>query len=985
MNTTNTITNQQERKEAISARLKYVLECTKTDTPKTVYILPSTGKQIDFAKQKNPWKLGRLVWRIGELRITACRNNLLAIKPLLKDELALYSFVWTLGRIGEAADAAIIKNILNNNLNSDKIVAVCFQSLLLLGTDMDIKTALVKDTPKKIITALKNHSFDDLNTVLQAALTPERCNNWLYWLYLLHWETPLVKTALLETLNTIPLQGNYFKPFRKIVKAAEHFEDMESLALLYWKMSHTAASANVATRGEWVQGENNRWHQTNIQRYAISWENGYQQTPIAEEVKKQNSSFGFTAQSKQYFKKKFLRVLWRSGDAGSPMFTKLATAYLLQVNDEQAAAAYSEPRYSYSRNESTGRWESHVKHLHYPLHFDNTALYRIIYANSAQYAVGEHRVQIFKDKAAGTKRSELFPQLWDAAPKDIIRLLAQSRAKLVQDFAAKVFKANPAFLAAIRPEDVVQMLARPYAQTQQIAVDAVRDSYARFESHKAVFLALLTCDNTAGQELAIAWLNTNKTQLLQDVDFITQLILHSVPNANKWIAEAIESPDCTAPQKSNLLTHLLMSLQAEQSAEHIQKLLAFIETHLKTQARQVSEQELRQLVAHPVAAVKVFAAQLMQQHQTPVAELPYELLLQLMASEQPEVRAAGIKLFGQLPDEKLYEEQVAVSSCCVSPSAEVRQAIKPTALRLSQRYPDFGEALTETLSDFLLMRGRANEVHNFIAELLTASEMSAFITELPRPKMWRLLRSKKYPAQQVGFAILETTTDARSLSMEDIVALGKHELKAVREWAQANIQAQKARATYEAAQTLRLLETDWEDSRQFMMDFAEREFKARDWTPELLVSLCDSTRDEVQAFGLRQIQTYFTQENALQFLAQLSQHPSARVQLLAAKWLDAHATDNLSLLRQLQPFFLTLLSQINKGRSAKQHAYAFLAQEALRSPEHAEVIIPLLERLVLTVAVKDKSNCMLLLNTIRRKYPHLTMRLQVNKPELATI
>ncbi len=982
MNTTNTITNQQERKEAIAARLDFVLESSHTSTPKSKYTLPSTGKQIDFAKQKNSWKLGRLIWRIGELRITACRDKLLNTKPLLETELEKYSFIWTLGRIGKTEDAAVVKEVLNANLESDTLIAVCFQSLLLLDVETDIKKGLLKDIPEKVVNSIKNNLFDDLLSTLQVALTPDKCNNWLYWLYLLHWETPKVKAALQSLLSELPLKGNYFKPFRKILKAAEHFEDMETLALLYWKIQHSDAYCNVLLRGDWERKADGTWYQKDVQKFAVTHGNSYQSVPLKEVLKAASSDFGFTLKSKKYFKTRFLRILFRSGDADSPLFTTLATAYLLQVKDEQAKAAYSDRRYTYVHNDTTNRWESRVQQLYYPIHSDKVAMYRLLYTNSEQYLISSASVRILKDKKATAGRTELFPELWNAAPRAIIRLLAGSKAVLIQDFAATVFEDNPNFVDTIQSEDVIQMLARPYLKTQQIAIVAIRKNYAQFEQEKAVFLALLDCGIVEGQQLAINWLNTRKKTLLEDLEFITHLIIHPQSNANKWIASAINTPDFAAPQKPKLLQHLLQFIQVDSSAEHIQNVLAFIETHLKSQAQQVSEQELRQLVGHPSPVLNLFAAKLMQQHKKSITKLPSELLLQLMESEHPEVRAAGIELFGQLPEEELYRQQVVVSNCCVSPIEEVRQAIKPTALKLSQKYPDFGLDLSEILSDFLLMRGKANDVHTSIAELLATPEMKAFIVQFPTTKMWRLLRSKKYPTQQVGFAILAATTDSTKLDMEDIVALGKHELKAVRVWAQEAIQQQATRAVYEADKTLRLLETDWEDSRHFMMQFATTEFKARDWTPELLVSLCDSTRDEVQAFGLQQIQTYFKEENAIQFLNQLSQHPAARVQLMATVWLEEHASNNLEQLRKLSPFFLTILSQINKSRSAKKYVYAFLEEEALRAPEFAEVIIPMLERLVLTVAVGDRANCILLLNKVRRKYPHLTMRLQANKLEV---
>ncbi|MEM9848572.1 MAG: hypothetical protein AAF847_11825, partial [Bacteroidota bacterium] len=350
----------------------------------------------------------------------------------------------------------------------------------------------------------------------------------------------------------------------------------------------------------------------------------------------------------------------------------------------------------------------------------------------------------------------------------------------------------------------------------------------------------------------------------------------------------------------------------------------------------------------------------------------------LMESEHPEVRAAGIELFGQLPETSLYEQQLAIVSFCVSPVAAVRAAVAPIALKISQQYTDFGQELTTTLCDVLLLRGKANAVHDSIADLLTQAPMQPFLKQLPSQLVWRLLRSKKFPAQQVGFVSLQAKSTPQSIDLAAILELGKHEWIDIRQWAFKAIQAQKAMVVYEAATSMSLLETDWEDSRTFMMNFMAQTFQARDWTPDILVRICDSTRPDVQAFGLQLMERYFKPENAIKFLLQLSQHPATNMQRRAASWLAEHASNNPTLIAQLQPFFITLLSQINKGRTAKNLVFDFLEKEALNSLAVAELVLPILERIVLTVAVVDKAKCILLLNRIRRKYPHLTMKLRAS-------
>src|SRR5205823_1348189 len=95
----------------------------------------------------------------------------------------------------------------------------------------------------------------------------------------------------------------------------------------------------------------------------------------------------------------------------------------------------------------------------------------------------------------------------------------------------------------------------------------------------------------------------------------------------------------------------------------------------------------------------------------------------------------------------------------------------------------------------------------------------------------------------------------------------------------------------EMAKAVRLFDTRWDDAREHW--FSEfRKFDTQDFTPGILVSICDSVREDVQKFGRELITKHFKEEEGQEYLLKLSEHPSADLQLFATNYLEGYATDN---------------------------------------------------------------------------------------------
>jgi len=93
---------------------------------------------------------------------------------------------------------------------------------------------------------------------------------------------------------------------------------------------------------------------------------------------------------------------------------------------------------------------------------------------------------------------------------------------------------------------------------------------------------------------------------------------------------------------------------------------------------------------------------------------------------------------------------------------------------------------------------------------------------------------------------------------------------------------------------------------------------------------------------------------------------------------------DLGRLRQLEPYFLGVLSRVNRGRVAKARVFAFLRSESEKSPEAAQLVAALMTRQSLTMAVGDKAASIEAMVTVARRFGEAGMPIVVRQPPLWT-
>ena len=218
-----------------------------------------------------------------------------------------------------------------------------------------------------------------------------------------------------------------------------------------------------------------------------------------------------------------------------------------------------------------------------------------------------------------------------------------------------------------------------------------------------------------------------------------------------------------------------------------------------------------------------------------------------------------------------------------------------------------------------------------------------------------------------------------AFSVRQWAILTQHAYLQVREYVYTSYQREQSRIKTYTRDALRIFDSEWLDAREFGQEFFREKYSDQDWTPELLVFICDNNRDDVQAFGRELLQRFFKEELGEEYLLKLSQHPSTNVQLFASSFLREHAGDKPETISQLKYYFISVLSQVNRGRVCKDRVFNFLLEEAEKNKDVANLVADVYSRQSVTAVIKDKSTLIESLLKLQQSYPDLTMPL-ISKP-----
>jgi hypothetical protein len=300
---------------------------------------------------------------------------------------------------------------------------------------------------------------------------------------------------------------------------------------------------------------------------------------------------------------------------------------------------------------------------------------------------------------------------------------------------------------------------------------------------------------------------------------------------------------------------------------------------------------------------------------------------------------------------------------------------------LTTAHPDCGRTFAEALISLLLWREKFDGAHEMLAEIIH-DDLAPWLSRISPALTWRLLKARTVAAQELGAELLGRNFTATDISLKKIGELSDHDLRTVRERAWAYYQQSIERLSADIGSGLRILDSNWLDSREFAFTFFADTFGPDVLTAAVLVTITDSVRPDVQAFGRGLITRDFGDEDGPEYLLKLSEHPDPSVELFVTNYLDRYAADQPERLALLVPWFKRVLSRVNAGRPAKVRVLRFLGEQMTTSRQAAEIVAELLIWLSAAEQIGDRATAIEMMLDLSEHCPDLSLPISVHQAEL---
>jgi hypothetical protein len=552
----------------------------------------------------------------------------------------------------------------------------------------------------------------------------------------------------------------------------------------------------------------------------------------------------------------------------------------------------------------------------------------------------------------------------------------QAQIPEIHRFALENLTVHPQYAAIkqrLDKEAVKQLLLSPYPLPASFGHALAEERYtAGVTPDSDVIIAMLNSIDAPARAAGQKWADLYKGVVTADPDFITCIAFNTDAGIRQWGRQLLNTTLMDERVKQAAAGKVIVFLLGLTPAKAIDDALIkeaadWCFTILGQELKQVSAEVLGDMLQHPVTATLLFGLRLLQHSQVQAGNLPEDFVYGLLIHSYQPVREAGIALLNNMHTQELLQKQRLVIMACVGKYADVRVGIVTVAGRMAAADEVFGNKLIEALLPYLLRKETIEGMQLWVSDLL-CNVLTPFLNNVDKQAALRLLYSTFAPAQQTGVLILETYTNPAALTMPQIVALGNHENIAVREWCRRLYNQQVPRIRYEKEESLQLLNSRWEDTRAFAREYFLQHFTAEDWTAETLVALADNVKPDVEAYGRELITRFFKEENGDTYLLKLSQHPSEKMQLFATNYLERFAADNLERIQQLEFYFRSVLTRVNKSRVAKKRIYHFLYTEGVKNEAAARLVGGILSDISATMAIGDKAKCIEILLQLQALY-----------------
>lgn len=916
----------------------------------------------DGHSSSSDWSLSRAVWRCGELRLAPAEPLLLKLLGT-KDAMLDYCITWALGQCGSANSINALTE-LEASHPADSVRRIAGMALLQLleGPKRDATISeCIQQLPNSLQSLAVNGPASELETELQRLFAAQEDLDGFVWELLYLIDNRHTRPALLSYLQSAPLEPGHFHHVRHLFKAAELRRDAEVFGLIARRFEVTVSTFNMKS----------------------PWYYPQEQLPTTGP----EATRAYSHQTRRFLRRRVWRTLTRLVDAGQTRdFARMAAGVLAAYTDSDTLPTRQEVEYYWDAQARRSRYER----VHFDHYWAYYAFNQILFANSSRYQLQTTGLKfrcVNGYEPGGSEpaeREEAYPEIWQKHPDVVVELLVISRCEIVHRFGTKVLRACQAFCREMELSSLIALLQSPYESTAQFAFELVVSRYDPDHPDRKLVAGVANCTFQPARQQAFEWIRANRLIYQEDSEFLAELIASPHRDTRLFARDLVRQATTSSTTAQALIGRLMASLQelgpadSELASDVTETLILAFGNYL----RRVTEDVIRELLDHDLPEIQRFAGELVLGHATFAQHPPDGVIAVLLSSDHATVRGVAIRIIDQLPDPALRGNPDLLFELARHERDDIREAIRPTIQRLAGTDRGFGQRFASRLVQALLIPGAAEGVPSHTARMLR-EDLREFLDGIPAKTVWNLLQSRSAPAQEVGGDLLSTNVDASELSVESIVRLADHEILSVRESACAMCGNNVEKCRGEPEVVAQLTDSPWEDTRRFGFDFLTRHFmEERLLTPDILIGICDSVREDTQQFGRELVTRLFADGHGESYVLKLSEHPAEPMQLFASGFLEQHLGDDPDSLSQLAPFFLSILTRVNRGRVAKIRARQILHREALKSEQAARTAVDILERISATTAVMDREAAVEILLAIRQAWPAIETPLAVVPTEV---
>ena len=660
----------------------------------------------------------------------------------------------------------------------------------------------------------------------------------------------------------------------------------------------------------------------------------------------------FSKATKEYFRRRMVRTLGNIAKFQPSSYTQYGKAVLLQADDS---------------DESLTAFSKKLGLTHFPR---LSALNFILHNNSRVFSKNYRDIWRLDKKAKETSKPEAYPALWDQAEEDLLDLLQACKAQMVNNFAFNKFSKKTAYLDKITQQDWVKLVQRPYENTALLALDYLKDDLANIDVMKAVLASKF---DTVRKKALDA---LDGETLGDKLDLLLLMLLSEHDDVYEFAKSYLYTAQAHYSELGERLVSALLDAEPAQQSNTLARVEWLLLHPLKAKASLAS---ITALLARPEYEYQLLAAKLLEASDYSFAELEKSYTL-MSDSEYPEIRAGAIALLARLSTEEKIKQKALLFRALVDENAALRQKSRQVISTIDNQ--DFRiETFDYVLPEFF----KAEPFEGFSDDMLElVVVLEPMHTEVDSNLLWRLLNAKSKMAEWVGALILPARK-ADEFSVKQLALLTKNPTVSVRDWALDSFEADVSLTHNNYSEAIRILDNRWDDSRKRAIEFFQNNFDESFWNSERTIAVCDNVYPDVQRFGRDLVTRFFNQDQGEEYLIKLSQHPSANVQLFVSGFLKEYASNQPNIILSLQPYFTSVLSQVNRGRIIKNRIISFLFDEAQNNAEVARMVAELFSDQSISMVISDKMQYIKTLFKLQTQFTEMKTPVVIIEPEVRAI